>query len=83
MCYHYDMSNTLERVQKVVTSELGVKAEEATPEAWLGKDLGADSLDVIEVVIALEDEFGVTIPDEEMKTDMTVDEIVKLIDNKA
>lgn len=75
-------STTFERVRKVVVDQLGVKESEVVTEAWLGQDLGADSLDVVEVVMGLEDEFGIDIPDDEIRTDMKVEEVVKLIEGK-
>ncbi|HCC45666.1 MAG TPA: acyl carrier protein, partial [Gammaproteobacteria bacterium] len=59
------MSTNIERVTKLVCEQLGVKEEEVTPEASFVEDLGADSLDTVELVMALEEEFETEIPDEE------------------
>ena len=59
------MSTIKERVMKLVCEQLGVKEEEVTPEASFVEDLGADSLDTVELVMALEEEFETEIPDDE------------------
>ena len=59
------MSNIEERVKKIIIEQLGVKEEEVKPEASFVDDLGADSLDTVELVMALEEEFDTEIPDEE------------------
>ena len=61
-----------ERVKKVTVEELGVKEEEVVESASFTEDLGADSLDVVELVMALEDEFGIEIPDEDAEKITTV-----------
>jgi acyl carrier protein len=61
-----------ERVKKIIVDQLGVNATEVTSEASFVEDLGADSLDTVELVMALEEEFGVQIPDEEAEKLMTV-----------
>jgi acyl carrier protein len=66
------MSSTEERVKKVVVEQLGVKEEEVTNEASFVDDLGADSLDTVELVMALEEEFETEIPDEEAEKITTV-----------
>ncbi len=66
------MSTIEERVRKIVVEQLGVKEEEVTPEASFVDDLGADSLDTVELVMALEEEFGCEIPDEEAEKITTV-----------
>ena len=68
------MSTTEERVVKLVCEQLGVKEEEVTPEASFVEDLGADSLDTVELVMALEEEFETEIPDEEAEKITTVKE---------
>jgi len=66
------MSSIEERVAKIVIEQLGVKEEEVKSEAAFVDDLGADSLDTVELVMALEEEFGTEIPDEEAEKITTV-----------
>ncbi len=66
------MSTIEERVRKIVAEQLGVKEEEVTSEASFVEDLGADSLDTVELVMALEEEFETEIPDEEAEKITTV-----------
>lgn len=73
------MSTVLERVTKLVCEQLGVKEEEVTPEASFVEDLGADSLDTVELVMALEEEFEAEIPDEEAEKIATVKDAVDYI----
>lgn len=72
----------IDRVKKVVVEELGVKEEEVVDAASFTEDLGADSLDVVELVMALEDEFGIDIPDEEVGEIKTVGDAVSYIGKK-
>ena len=66
------MSNIEERVKKIIVEQLGVKEEEVKAEASFVDDLGADSLDTVELVMALEEEFDTEIPDEEAEKIKTV-----------
>ncbi|RUO81354.1 acyl carrier protein [Idiomarina tyrosinivorans] len=66
------MSNIEERVKKIIIEQLGVKEEEVKAEASFENDLGADSLDTVELVMALEEEFETEIPDEEAEKIKTV-----------
>lgn len=68
-----------ERVKKVAVAQLNVSGDEVTIEASFTKDLGADSLDIVELVMALEEEFGMEIPDEDAEKITTVGEAVKYI----
>ncbi len=77
------MSDTLAKVQDIVASQLGVDVSEVKPEASFANDLGADSLDTVELVMALEEEFGVEIPDEDAEGIATVQNAVDYIDKKA
>jgi acyl carrier protein len=71
-----------DRVKKVVVEELGVKEEEVTESASFTEDLGADSLDLVELVMALEEEFGIDIPDDEVNSIKTVGDAINYIENK-
>ncbi|OIO81303.1 MAG: acyl carrier protein [Candidatus Omnitrophica bacterium CG12_big_fil_rev_8_21_14_0_65_43_15] len=72
-----------EKVKAIIAEQLGVKAEEVTPTASFIDDLGADSLDTVELVMALEEEFGIEIPDEDAEKMTTVGEAIKYIDEKS
>jgi acyl carrier protein len=74
------MSTIVERVTKLVCEQLGVKENEVTLEASFVEDLGADSLDTVELVMALEEEFETEIPDEEAEKITTVKEAVNYIE---
>jgi len=73
------MSNVEERVKKIVVEQLGVKEDEVGLEASFVDDLGADSLDTVELVMALEEEFECEIPDEEAEKITTVQQAVDYI----
>lgn len=77
------MSAVEERVKDIIAEQLGVKKEEIKPESSFVDDLGADSLDTVEIVMALEEEFGIEIPDEDAEKMATVGEAIKYIDEKA
>lgn len=70
-------------VQKIVSEQLGVDASEVTPQASFANDLGADSLDTVELVMALEEEFDIEIPDEAAEEIATVQSAVDYISNKV
>ena len=72
-----------EKIKSIIAEQLGVKAEEVTPQASFIDDLGADSLDTVELIMALEEEFGVEIPDEDAEKMTTVGEAIKYIEEKA
>lgn len=74
------MSNTLEDVKKIVADQLGADESEVTAEASFIDDLGADSLDIVELVMALEEEFSLEIPDEDAEKIKTINDAVKYID---
>ncbi|HAQ47927.1 MAG: acyl carrier protein [Glaciecola sp.] len=73
------MSNIEERVKKIIIEQLGVKEEEVKSEASFVDDLGADSLDTVELVMALEDEFDTEIPDEEAEKITTVQSAIDYV----
>jgi acyl carrier protein len=75
------MSETSERVKKIVVEHLGVEAEKVTEDASVIDDLGADSLDIVELVMAFEEEFGVEIPDDAAEKITTVKDAIDYIDN--
>lgn len=76
------MSDTLSEVQGIVAEQLGVDLAEVKPEASFANDLGADSLDTVELVMALEEKFGIEIPDEDAEGIATVQDAVSYIDKK-
>lgn len=73
------MSDIEERVKKIVAEQLGVKGDEVTKEASFIDDLGADSLDTVELVMALEEEFDCEIPDEEAEGITTVQQAIDYV----
>ena len=74
------MSDTAERVKKIVVEHLNVDADKVTENASFIEDLGADSLDTVELVMAFEEEFGIEIPDDAAESIVTVGDAVKYID---
>jgi acyl carrier protein len=74
------LSTTFDKVKKIIVEQLGVDESEVTPEASITDDLGADSLDQVELVMAFETEFNIDIPDEEAEKIKTVGDAVKRID---
>lgn len=72
-----------EKVRDIIVDTLGCDAEEVTPETSLFDDLGADSLDAVELNMAFEDAFGYSIPDEELSKIKTVADIVSLLESQA
>jgi acyl carrier protein len=72
--------NTEARVKEIIVNELGVEAEKVTPEASFVEDLGADSLDTVELVMAFEEEFGMEIPDEDAEQLQTVGDAIRYIE---
>ena len=70
-----------EKIKSIIAEQLGVKPEEVTPQASFVDDLGADSLDTVELVMALEEEFGIEIPDEDAEKMTTVGEAIKYIED--
>ncbi len=72
-----------DRVKAIIAEQLGVKPEEVVPEASFIDDLGADSLDTVELIMALEEEFGVEIPDEDAEKMTTVGDAIKYVESKS
>ena len=72
-----------EKVKSIIAEQLGVKQEEIKPESSFVDDLGADSLDTVELVMALEEEFGIEIPDEDAEKMSTVGEAINYIEEKT
>ena len=68
------------KVKKIIVEQLGVNEDQVTPDAKFIEDLGADSLDTVELVMALEEEFGNEIPDEEAEKLQTVGDVIKYIE---
>ena len=77
------MSNIEEQVKSIVAEQLGVKEEEVTNEASFVDDLGADSLDTVELVMAIEEEFDTEIPDEEAEKITTVQQAIDFVNTKS
>lgn len=69
-----------DKVKEIIVDQLDVEEDKVTLEASITEDLGADSLDVVDLVMSFEDEFGIEIPDEEVENVKTVGDIVKLIE---
>ena len=76
-----NMENVFERITEIIEEELAVDENEVTKDASFIEDLGADSLDVVELVMAFEDEFDIEIPDEDAEGIETVQDVVDYIDN--
>jgi acyl carrier protein len=72
-----------DKVKSIIAEQLGVKIEEVTPEASFIDDLGADSLDTVELIMALEEEFNVEIPDEDAEKMTKVSDAIKYVEEKA
>jgi acyl carrier protein len=72
-----------EKVKGIIVEQLGVEADEVTPQASFTDDLGADSLDIVELVMAFEEEFGIEIPDEDAEKISKVSEAISYIESHA
>ncbi len=72
-----------EKIRSIIAEQLGVKVDEVTPQASFIDDLGADSLDTVELIMALEEEFSVEIPDEDAEKMTTVGDAIKYIEEKS
>ena len=74
--------STFEKVRNMLVDKLGVAEDKITPDSEIIKDLGADSLDLVEMLLSLEENFGVTVSDEQTENIKTVKDIVDIIDNQ-
>lgn len=74
--------STFEKVKNMLVEKLGVAEDKVALESEIIKDLGADSLDLVEMLLSLEENFGVTVTDEQTESIVTVKDIVDIIDNK-
>ena len=70
-----------EKVKNIIVEQLGVNEEQVTPEAKFIEDLGADSLDTVELVMAFEEEFGIEVPDEEAEKLASVGDVIRFIES--
>jgi len=72
-----------QRVKDIIVEQLGVKPEQVVPGAKFIEDLGADSLDTVELVMALEEEFGIEVPDEQAEKLQSVGDVIKYVEESA
>ncbi len=72
---------TLDKVREIIAKQLSVKLETVTDDSNIAEDLGADSLDLVEILMSLEDEFGISIPDEAIPQIKTIKDVVAFIEN--
>lgn len=77
------MAAVADKIKSIIAEQLGVKVEEVTPQASFIDDLGADSLDTVELIMALEEEFSVEIPDEDAEKMTTVGDAIRYIEEKT
>lgn len=77
------MEVSQDKIKQIIADQLGVKKEEVTDNAKFVDDLGADSLDTVELVMALEEEFGIEIPDEDAEKLSTVGDALRYIEEKS
>ncbi len=70
-----------QRIKSIIVEQLGVGLEEVTPEASFIEDLGADSLDIVELIMALEEEYDIEIPDEDAEKIQTVKDVISYVEN--
>lgn len=77
------MSEVAEKVKSIIVDKLGVEESEVTPEASFQNDLGADSLDTVELIMEFEKEFNIAIPDEQAEKIVTVGDAISYIENNS
>jgi acyl carrier protein len=75
--------NIADKVRDIIVEQLGVNPEQVTPEAKFIEDLGADSLDTVELVMAFEEEFGIDVPDEEAEKLQSVGDVVRYVEENS
>lgn len=80
--YHFKMEDIASKVKSIIVYKLGAEESEVTPEASFKTDLGADSLDTVELIMDFEKEFGITIPEEDAEQIATVQDAVDYIEGK-
>jgi acyl carrier protein len=76
------MADTFDKVKKIIVDLLGVDPDKVTPEARFREDLGADSLDLVELIMEFEEQFGETIPDEDAQKITTVGQVVNYVEQR-
>lgn len=81
MAENTKLNATFEKVRDIIAKQLSVKPEEVKVESNIAEDLGADSLDLVEILMSLEDEFGISIPDEAIPQIKTIKDVVEFIDS--
>lgn len=74
--------STLERICGIVGAQIGAEPDEIQPDKSIMRDLGADSLDVMQIVMAVEEEFAIDVPDDELESLVTVNDVVRAVDGK-
>ena len=77
-----DKTNTIDKVKDIISKQLSVKPEEIKNDSNIAEELGADSLDLVEILMSLEDEFGISIPDEAIPQIKTINDVVAFIEKK-
>ncbi|MBR3885363.1 MAG: acyl carrier protein [Clostridia bacterium] len=77
-----DKVNTIDKVKEIIAKQLSVKPEEIKNDSNIAEELGADSLDLVEILMSLEDEFGISIPDEAIPQIKTINDVVAFIEKK-
>ena len=77
------MSEIAQKVKKIIIDKLGVEESEVTPEASFTNDLGADSLDTVELIMEFEKEFGISIPDDQAESITTVGQAISFLEEHA
>ena len=72
-----------DKIREIIVEQLGVSAEEVVPEASFIDDLGADSLDIVELVMAIEEEFGIEVPDEDAERMQNIGDVISYVQEKT